>query len=95
MVGHFAMMCDHANEVPNKCTCPKDCYCKTHTCKLKPNGMPVGTFIISIDDGYVEYKYEVTPTPRSKHLCIDSMYKIIRQALRAKKSDGLIRHKGE
>lgn len=29
----LAVMCEHANEVPNFCSCDKDCYCKTHTCK--------------------------------------------------------------
>jgi hypothetical protein len=28
-----AMFCEHANEVPNVCPCPPDCYCKAHTCK--------------------------------------------------------------
>ena len=28
------MLCDHANEVPMKCTCGNTCYCKAHTCKL-------------------------------------------------------------
>jgi hypothetical protein len=27
------ILCDHANEVPNTCTCDEDCYCKSHTCK--------------------------------------------------------------
>jgi len=27
-----AIFCEHANEVPNVCPCPADCYCKTHTC---------------------------------------------------------------
>lgn len=25
----LAFECQHANEVPRVCTCPKDCYCKT------------------------------------------------------------------
>jgi len=27
--------CEHANECGVNCTCPPECYCKTHTCKLK------------------------------------------------------------
>lgn len=27
-----AMHCEHANEVPSVCPCPRDCYCKEHTC---------------------------------------------------------------
>lgn len=27
--------CEHANENPNVCPCPSDCYCKTRTCKDK------------------------------------------------------------
>lgn len=27
------ILCDHANEVPFKCLCSKNCYCKKHTCK--------------------------------------------------------------
>jgi hypothetical protein len=28
-----AIFCAHANEVPQNCKCPDDCYCKSHTCK--------------------------------------------------------------
>lgn len=28
-----SLLCDHANEVPAKCKCDTDCYCKSHTCK--------------------------------------------------------------
>lgn len=28
-----AMMCIHANEVPQSCPCKRGCYCKSHTCK--------------------------------------------------------------
>lgn len=31
-----AELCDHANEVPAVCTCSDNCYCKSHTCKKKP-----------------------------------------------------------
>ena len=27
-----AKFCEHANEVPSSCSCPENCYCKTHTC---------------------------------------------------------------
>jgi len=29
------LSCEHANEVPAKCSCAADCYCKKHTCKNK------------------------------------------------------------
>jgi hypothetical protein len=28
-----AMYCEHANEMPNVCPCPDNCYCKDHSCK--------------------------------------------------------------
>jgi len=28
-----AVMCEHANEVPQMCPCRARCYCKSHTCK--------------------------------------------------------------
>ena len=28
-----AILCSHANEVPNICECPSNCYCQTNTCK--------------------------------------------------------------
>lgn len=28
-----AIYCEHANEVPQACPCPPDCYCRDHTCK--------------------------------------------------------------
>jgi hypothetical protein len=37
-----AMLCQHANEVPVFCDCPKDCYCKKHTCKKSPRSSPEG-----------------------------------------------------
>ena len=60
--------------------------------KLKPNRRPLGEFLISIDDGYVEYTYGVTP--RSKHHSIDSLYTQLRRAVRAKKMPGVIREIG-
>jgi hypothetical protein len=27
------VFCEHANEVPQTCPCPPNCYCKNHTCK--------------------------------------------------------------
>jgi len=30
------LYCEHANEVPQTCPCPPDCYCKDHTCKERP-----------------------------------------------------------
>lgn len=29
-----AMHCEHANEVPQTCPCPPNCYCKNHTCRI-------------------------------------------------------------
>ena len=29
------MYCGHANESPNFCLCPENCYCKDHSCKDK------------------------------------------------------------
>lgn len=28
-----AMFCEHANEVPMGCPCPRDCFCKSNTCR--------------------------------------------------------------
>lgn len=28
--------CEHANECPQTCPCPPDCYCKDHSCKTRP-----------------------------------------------------------
>jgi hypothetical protein len=33
MKTNSVILCDHANEVPFKCSCSKTCYCKKHTCK--------------------------------------------------------------
>ena len=30
-----AILCAHANEVPQSCPCPPGCYCDDHTCKYK------------------------------------------------------------
>lgn len=27
------IFCEHANEMPQQCPCPPDCYCKAHACK--------------------------------------------------------------
>lgn len=32
-----AILCQHANEVPHKCSCDDNCYCKSNTCK-PPSG---------------------------------------------------------
>jgi len=31
--------CNHANEVPWRCSCDGDCYCKAHTCKARNSGL--------------------------------------------------------
>lgn len=28
-------LCEHANENPNVCPCPPDCFCKRNTCEHK------------------------------------------------------------
>lgn len=56
---------------------------------LKPNGKPIGVFMVSIDNGWVEYVHEVK-VPR-KLASIYAVYQVIRKALRAKESPGLIR----
>lgn len=35
-----AHLCEHANEVPQSCPCPDDCYCRTHTCKDRDADSP-------------------------------------------------------
>ena len=40
-----AIYCEHANEMPARCPCDDDCYCKQHSCKKhsrkkKPRSMP-------------------------------------------------------
>jgi len=48
---------------------------------MKPNRSPYGTFIISIDDGFVEWSYAYKlPSTHS----IDSVERRIRRALRPK-----------
>lgn len=29
------VLCEHANEVPHRCPCPPNCYCKTNTCESR------------------------------------------------------------
>lgn len=29
------VLCEHANECPATCPCGPECYCKSHTCKVK------------------------------------------------------------
>lgn len=35
-----AHLCEHANEVPQACPCPSDCYCRSHTCKPRDDRDP-------------------------------------------------------
>jgi len=56
---------------------------------LKPNSQPFGTFLLSIDDGYVEYVY-VLPL-RWKAATIDRVYQRVRKALRLREQPGKIR----
>ena len=56
--------------------------------RLKPNGQPMGTWLISIDDGWVEYRYKVRV---SKRMCIEEVYARIRKMLRCRKEQGELR----
>ena len=56
--------------------------------QLKPNGQPFGTFLITVDDGYVAYTYPLRP--RSKSWSIDAMYQTIRKAFRVREESGYI-----
>jgi hypothetical protein len=58
--------------------------------KLKPNKMPLGTFLISIDDGFVEYMYRVKPK-KGSDLSINDIHKSICVILEAKSSRGKVR----
>jgi len=49
-----------------------------------PNGQPEGVFIISIDDGYVEYSYPI----KIEHLSIESVHGIICKRFRTKPRKG-------
>ncbi len=54
----------------------------------KPHGQPSGVFTISIDDGYVEYAYQMDI---GAHNSIVDVERKIRRALRCKKDAGKIR----
>lgn len=51
--------------------------------RIKPNGKPCGTFVISIDDGYVEYSFDMSISPTQS---INTIAQRIRRAFRAKKT---------
>ena len=55
---------------------------------LKPNGLDIGVFVISIDDGYVEYSYHIKP---EESCSISEVHKCICCVLGAKKEEGKIR----
>ena len=57
--------------------------------ELKPNGKPFGTFLVSIDDGFVEYQYELKL--RGRHISILKVWERLRKAYRARQSVGTIR----
>ena len=59
--------------------------------ELKPNGKPFGTFLVSIDDGFVEYQYELK-LRGGKHT-IHEVWEKLRKAYRVKQSYGHIRTK--
>ena len=48
----------------------------------------MGTWLISIDDGWVEYRYKVRV---SKRMCIEEVYARIRKMLRCRKEQGELR----
>ena len=56
--------------------------------QLKPNGQPHGTFLITVDDGYVAYTYSLRP--RSKSWSIHKIYTVIRKAFRVREEAGII-----
>jgi hypothetical protein len=49
---------------------------------IKPNGEPMGTFIISINDGFVEYSYKLPI--RNKKAFINSIWQRLRKQYRIK-----------
>jgi len=62
---------------------------QTSAVPLKANGQPVGTFLVTIDDGFVEYTYPLRP--RSKHWSIHKIYTKICKAFRVREEQGAIR----
>lgn len=58
---------------------------------LKPNGQSFGTFLISIDDGYVEYTYPIKLGDGVQATCIAGVYKRICDALNADVCEGHMR----
>ena len=58
---------------------------KTYT---KPRGLKLGVFVISIDDGFVEYSYSVKPKDVGS---INEIHKWICRVLGARKTKGKIR----
>ncbi len=56
--------------------------------RKKPNGVEIGTFFISIDDGFVEYQYKLR-IPNS--LSIALIHEKVCEVLLSKKFKGRIR----
>jgi len=54
---------------------------KSQAMSVKPNGKQVGTIVISIDDGWVEYAYDIVLSPS---LSIAAIMQRIRKALKSK-----------
>lgn len=46
-----AHLCEHANEVPQSCPCPDDCYCRSHTCKGIVDGPRVPRLVAGLMAG--------------------------------------------
>ena len=55
---------------------------------MKPNGQPFGTFLVTIDDGFVAYTYPLRP--RSKSWSIYKIYTVVRKAFRVREEHGTI-----
>jgi predicted transcriptional regulator len=56
----------------------------------KPNGLEIGTIVISIDDGFVEYAYQVKPK-EDINCSIGEIHRLICRILGAEETKGEIR----
>jgi len=54
--------------------------------KLKPNGKPMGVFVVTIDDGFCAYRYEYKPR---RSCSIHDLNKRFSRALKAPVRDGV------
>lgn len=58
--------------------------------RLKPNGQPMGTFVISIDDGYVEYSFALE-VDNAGDSCIGNVWDTIKDSFNAPDSVPMLR----